>query len=235
MKFGLVFCFFFLLVPCFGNNDSIRVETLRTFDKSKIEAIKADPDFSYVQESKVTHWWDGITAWIIKKLSDLFKDNSPEAIATILYTILKIVLWSLLAFALIMLGYSLYKNGAFGVFGKRKKKIDISFGTLEDKVLETDWNALIHTAIANRQYNVAIRFLFLQLLQALDQHNMIAWNKSKSIRDYQLELNNDYRSRFFSLAKYYQYSWFGEVTIDEKHFNEMHEEFKSFKINAHVD
>ena len=196
--------------------------------------MKADPDFAYVQESKVTHWWDGIKAWIVKKLSEFFEDKSPAAIAKILSTLLQVVLWSLLAFALAMLGYSLYKHGAFGVVGKRKRKIDISFGALEDKVLETDWNALVHTAIANREYNVAVRFLFLQLLQTLAQHNMITWSKSKSIRDYHLELNHDYRPGFFSLAKYYQYSWFGEVIIDEEHFKEMHDEFKSFKVNTHV-
>ena len=74
LRFGLVFCLFFTLLPCFGSNDSIRVESLRRFDKNKIEAIKADPDFSYVQESKVTHWWDDIKAWIVKKLSELFED-----------------------------------------------------------------------------------------------------------------------------------------------------------------
>ncbi len=223
------------MFPSYGSNDSIRVESLRQFDKNKIESFKADPDFSYVHESQASHWWDGITEWIVKTLSDFFEDKNPAAIREILSTLLQVALWSLLVFALAMLGYSLYKHGIFGILSLKKQNYDISFSELEDKVLETDWSILINKAIVDMQFNVATRLLFLQLLQSLNQQNMIVWKKSKSIRDYQMELNNDYRSGFFSLAKYYQYSWFGEVIIDEEHFNQIHEEFKSFKINPYVD
>ena len=99
-------------------------------------------------------------------------------------------------------------------------------------MLETNWNQLISEAIANRQYNVAIRLLFLQLLQSLNNGNKIQWAKSKSIREYQNELTQDYRKGFSLLARYYQYSWFGDVEIDESHFNEIQNEFKVFESNV---
>ena len=236
MRFGLTLLFSICFVlTSFGSIDSIYVDNNRNFEQDKIEAYKANPEFSYLHESQVIHWWDGAYEWLVSILSDWFKDKNPSEIGLIIYTFIKVTLWVLLILAIGMLTYSLYKKGIFGVLGRKKHGITLADNYLEDQVLETNWEELINKAINNRQFNRAIRFLFLRLLQSLNNANKIEWKKSKSIRDYQRELDAPYYSDFSSLARYYQYSWFGDVIIDEPHFNEMHKEFMAFNTDFDVE
>ena len=231
------FKFVGLLIVClwvcsYGSLRSSDTVSYRKFDQAKIEKLKSDPDFAYVDQSKVKHWWTSLYEWIAKTLSNLFKDKTAEEIGALISILFRILIWGLVLFAVAMVVYSLYKMGAFGVLERKKQTIEFSISDLESRVLETNWNQLISEAIANRQYNVAIRLLFLQLLQSLNNGNKIQWAKSKSIREYQNELTQDYRKGFSLLARYYQYSWFGDVEIDESHFNEIQNEFKVFESNV---
>ncbi|MEO9852016.1 MAG: hypothetical protein ABJH72_18285 [Reichenbachiella sp.] len=223
------------MTTSFGAIDSIYVESNRNFDQIELEAYRSNPDFSYIHESQTIHWWDGIYEWLVNFLSDWFEDKDSVAIGGLLYIVTKIALWTLMILAIGLLAYSLYKNGVFGVIGRKRQALDLSFSELEDQVLETDWQQLIGKAVANQQFNVAIRLHFLQLLQSLNSVNQIEWNKSKSIRDYQRELSAQYNQGFVALARYYQYSWFGDVQIDESHFNQMQDEFNSFNSSLNVE
>lgn len=231
------FRFIWLIILCFitssyGSLKSINADTHRKFDQGKLEAYKLDPDFKYIDQSKVTHWWSSFYNWLSKTLSKWLEDKSPEEIGTLINITLQVIAWTLFLFALGMVVYSLYKKGVFGVIAKKKQSIDFSVSDLESKVLETNWQELINKAITGQQYNVAIRLLFLQLLQSLNTINQIKWAKSKSIRDYQRELTLPYQQGFSSLARYYQYSWFGDIEIDESHFNEIYKEFRAFETNV---
>jgi hypothetical protein len=224
-----------LALTSFGASDSTRVVPSRGFDQEDIEGYKNDRAFSYIQENELVHWLDGFKEWLANILADWFKDNDSAQIGKWIEIVAKVIMWALIAFAVGMLGYSLYKHGVFGVVGRKKQDIDNYYSDLEDKVLETDWQELINKAIGTRQYNVAIRLLFLQLLQSLNSAKVIEWDKSKSIRDYQRELATRYAHDFSSLAKFYQYSWFGDRVIDEPHFDEMYAEFKAFNFDEDVE
>jgi len=221
-------------ISSFGAQDSIYIKSNRHFDTSQINAYKANPDFSYILENHDTHWWDEIYEWVVNLLSDWLNEKDPAVIGSYLYYFFKALLWTLFLASLGLMAYSLYKNNNLGIIGRKKQILDLSPKELEDKVLETNWQELINSAIDKQQFNVAIRLLFLNLLKSLNHAKLIEWNKSKTIRDYQKELAISYHQEFASLAKYYQYSWFGDVVIDELHFNKVHMEFNTFNQNAGV-
>ncbi|WP_422360123.1 hypothetical protein [Reichenbachiella sp.] len=237
MKFGLVF---FLLLNAFtstskGAIDSIGLDSIRTFDQKKLDTYKTDPEFSYLHESQSSHWWDGAQEWLANILSDWFDDVTPERMGNFFYYLFRAILWGLLLFAIAMVAYTLYKRGFFGVFSRKKHSIDPFYSELEDQVLETNWQELIDEAVIKKQYNIAIRLLFLQLLQSLNHSDLIVWEKSKSIRDYQRELADEFKEGFLTLSQFYQYAWFGDVAIDELHFIKIHREFKSFNVDSNVE
>ena len=235
MKLGVTFlAIISIALNSFGSFEATGIDTFRGFDQEKIEAYKVNPDFVYIHKSQVSHWSDGLYEWLADILSDWFKDKDATEIGIIIHTIFKVALWALLIFALGMLTHSLYKNGVFGVLGRKKQELELSFNDLENQVLETDWQLLINKAVMNSQFNIATRLLFLQLLQSLNKGNLIEWDKAKSIRDYNRELGTQYQHDFSSLARYYQYSWFGNVVIDASHFNEIQEEFKTFNQSTSV-
>lgn len=221
----------------FAAANTLEVEEQRTFDQDKMDQYRSDPEFSYLHESQLPQWWAGFYEWLANLLGDLFAGADADAVVvgTFLFYAGRIIMWGLLAFAVGMLVYSLYKYGVFGVIQRKKPPVGLSFSELENRVLETDWEQLIEEATSKRQYEVAIRLLFLHLLQSLNSKGWIEWNKSKTIRDYQTEIPTEHRTGFALLARYYQYSWFGEIGIEESKFNDIRNEFTVFNLTPNVD
>ena len=219
----------------FASLSTENIPIYRNFDQSQIESYKANPAFSYVHASQRTNWWAGVQEWLVGVLSSLFDVEDKAQANAIFYIIVKVILWIIALSAIGIIVHSLYKKGVFGVIGRKEESFSLEYHDLDAKVLETDWQVLIVKAIDQKQFNVAIRLLYLQLLQTLNNAHLIEWDKSKTIRDYQGELNDPYREGFTSLARYYQYSWFGNVSIDELHFYMIQDEFKAFKASSNVE
>lgn len=235
MKIGLALLLFIgMTMPSFGAVDTTYMVSPRHFDAKEIEAYQANPDFSYVHESEIKHWWSGIYDWLIDVLSDWFTDKSTLEVESVLSVIFEILIWGTVLVSIGLLAHSLYRSGYFGVIGRTDTSIDLSYQDLEEKVLETDWQVLLDKAVSDEQYTVAIRLLFLQLLQNLDQEGQIKWHKSKSIRDYQREVAKENKTDFSTLASYYQYSWFGSVSIDHAHFGRIEKDFELFNQEINV-
>ena len=217
-----------------SQQDSILVEARREFDADKIVTFRGDPDFDYLEQKDGSRWLAGLGEWLANKLAYFFRDNDPNEIINWLAIIFRIITWGLLIFALSMIAISLYKRGMIGVISKKSQKLDLDFTELEENVLETDWQALIDESLAEGRYNITIRLMYLQLLQLLNTAQIIRWDKAKTIRDYQREINLEHREDFVNLSRYYQYVWFGEIDIDERHFGQLQAAFISYKQKLNV-
>lgn len=207
----------------------------RTFSNDSIEKYHNNSDFNYIEKPTNLSWWQLFKEWLYNILKDFFSDKSGDEIVSLLDLILDILMWGIITIAVGIVAYSLYKRGFFGITSKKSTKIDHSFVELEEQVLETNWKKLIDEAISKEQFNSAIRFMFLRILQSLNQEGKIIWQKSKSIRDYQREVPRDIKSEFKDLATYYQYSWFGKVSIDHIHFENIKKEFEQFNSLLNVE
>lgn len=207
----------------------------REFDDSKIKAYQLTSDFVYTKKSAKVNLWDGFFEWLAEKLEDLFDDKDAEFIGKFAYIIIRVLLWVIIIFAVGTIVYSLYKNGAFGVFGRKHKSVNISSDDFHILQSNPEWDELIKDAVDKGKFNQAIRLLYLRMLYLLGDSNQIEIIESKSIRDYQQELPSEFIKQFTTLSRYYQYAWFGGVTIDDEQFKEVHREFINFNVVADVE
>ena len=88
---------------------------------------------------------------------------------------------------------------------------------LEAELLEnTDLNDLIAAAQEQKDYRLAIRYHYLQVLKGLNRHGIIVWHYEKTNWDYQREIKLPALQLPFRQVSYlYDHIWYGEQPIDE--------------------
>lgn len=107
---------------------------------------------------------------------------------------------------------------------KRKVKVapeDVLHYDPEQDIQVIDYSGLLEEAIANRNYRLAIRYLYIMTLQKLQNADLIQWHKEKTNRDYYYELPHDYQPAFNDILRIYEYVWYGEFDASESLLGKM--------------
>lgn len=88
-----------------------------------------------------------------------------------------------------------------------------------DELIKNELVSKLETALKSANYNTALRFLFLQLLEQLQQKGIIEWNKYKTNGEYLKELEDaEYYIGMRSFTYDYEYFWFGEYHLSETEY-----------------
>lgn len=227
----LLLCF---CVSATAQNDSVYAVTLpitesrsvdiRIPDESKIEKFRNDPRFNYAverQKQAKISWWDKLKYDISEFIGNLFsKVASSGALSFVVITIC-ILLVCLLVMKLIGVDYR-------AVLGK--KKLDTSeIDIYTENVHEMNFDALISNALKNKDYRLAIRFIYLKNLKLLSDKEIITWNANKTNYSYQYEIrNSSLRSKFLETTLIFDYVWYGEFPVEEERFSEISSRMNDF-------
>ncbi len=94
-----------------------------------------------------------------------------------------------------------------------------------------DTDDLILKAHNARDYKLAIRLYFLDLLKKLNENGMIEWTKDKTNRDYLSELFSKqyYFNEVRRLTLAYERVWYGEHVPTEEGYHELRSEFRTIQ------
>ena len=130
----------------------------------------------------------------------------------------------------LLLGFVLFK-----VFGgqisntKIGKQKTYRIEEIEDAIHETDLERYLREAIANKEYRIAIRIYYLMAIKALSEREWIKWKKDKTNNQYLFEMSTrpNY-SGFRDITRLFEFAWYGEMTVDEGHFQLLDPKFKAF-------
>ncbi|NDV77938.1 hypothetical protein D0T57_03000 [Dysgonomonas sp. 511] len=196
----------------------------RVPDKSKIEKYRNDSRFNYEEKVRKTgsiSFFDKILRWI----SDLFGDGvgtfTSSGIPGMLVVVVIIIVICIIVLKLLGVDYRT-------IFGKKTldtAEIDI----YTENVHEMDFDSLIANAIQNKDFRLAIRFLYLKNLKVLSDREIIKWNANKTNYSYQYEIkNNDLRSRFLETTLIFDYIWYGEFPVEEQGFADIRTRMNDF-------
>ena len=96
----------------------------------------------------------------------------------------------------------------------------------------SDPDTLLRNAIKNRNYRLAVRYLYLQVLGKLAERKLIEINSNKTNYEYVNEVRkHKFANEFASLTLKYEYVWYGEYPVDEKLFEQIQGSFHQFNKN----
>jgi hypothetical protein len=202
-----------------ASEDDFKVN-VRIFSDDAISKYKNDPAFSYDEEIKdVEDWITKIKNWINNQLVSL---RSSEAY----YTILDFIYYGLMIIAVLLIIRGLLKADRRGlIFGKLSRD-EIKFTENEEEISKLNFDDLISAAIENKNYKLAVRYLFLKSLQLLSEKDLIKINDNKTNNQYLAEIKNDKISRVFSkTTSVFEWIWYGNFPVDEKLMKSSQNEF----------
>jgi len=117
---------------------------------------------------------------------------------------------------------------------KRKKvvrdEVEETFHGLDDY---EKYDRLIKDAEANNNFNLAIRYLFLQVLKGLADKQKIIFSAEKTNYSYLSELPLTLKEEYKNLVRNYEYLWYGKFNISSEKYQRLKVLYKEFnnKIN----
>lgn len=193
--------------------DTDQAIDLRSFDEELNQKYQGE-EFNYdLNDGAAQNLIERFLSWFFQTLRDNFGiDISPVAIQILEY-IIYILMGGLVIYLLVRF---LIGENVSSIFKKSNAGI-VDVNLSEEHIEHIDLDALLHNAIAEKDFRLAIRYQYLKTLKVLSQKSIIDWNYEKTNRDYLGEINAPALQKLFKEVSYlYDYIWYGEQYINEE-------------------
>ena len=187
----------------------------------------AGEDFDYGSaEGATQNIIDRFLNWLGDQLGDLFGvDIPPGTLKVIEY-----IIYALMCALVIYLLVKFFAGEHMGSIFSKKASPLIDINLAEEHIESIDLDALIKEALAQNNYRLAVRYLYLGVLKNLSLHQIIEWRFEKTNSDYEREIkNNTLKPLFHEVSYLYDYIWYGEQRIDQTIFNAAAARFEKLK------
>ena len=162
-------------------------------------------------------------SWFFQQLEKLFGvDVSPEV-----RSVVEFLVYLLLT---VFIGYFIIKlllgNRASSFF-TRKSAVVNPLTIDEEHIENINLDTFISDALAQKNYRLAIRYMYLKALKELSFNNIISWHFEKTNSDYHNEIEDPILKDDFKKVSYlYDYVWYGEFHLDEIGFINAQKDFE---------
>jgi hypothetical protein len=203
--------------------NSIRIDSshivVEKIPWEKIDSLRNSKAHTYTYKKwKGLNFWSRVGYWIEEILEAIFSKKGAAPYLRLLF--------ALLIVALVV--YLLVKADISGIFTRNKKAKSVNgFDYFDEDIHNQDLDKKLNQAIAEADYRKAIRFYYLILLKQLDIKGLIEWKISKTNYEYQAELlNNQMLNDFRILSGIYEYTWYGNFTVGQLHFQNWQSDFQ---------
>jgi uncharacterized protein DUF4129 len=196
---------------------------VRRFNDSSIEKYQKSDAFFYLKENNAeNNYMDILYKFLGDLLSKVFGNDFS-------YFIISNFHYVVIVFAIFLI---LYKIAGLQFIKKSFKSKSINnFDFYEDinDVGNADFEKLISDAIKNRNYRLAIRYHYLNMLKKLTLSGLIEHSPHKTNLEYTYELKDiTLRTGFKQIAFIFDYVWYGENNLSDDNYNELLLSFSAF-------
>jgi hypothetical protein len=141
----------------------------------------------------------------------------------------KIFFWTIAVFFIGFILYKLFFTG--GLLAKGNIKVTDEPANKEPERLNeyAAYNVFIQEAESKNDFNLSIRYLYLQSLKRLADSELIVFSNDKTNNLYVQELaGRSYQQEFAFLTLNYEYIWYGKFAIDMTRYQKLKNEFIVF-------
>ncbi len=232
-----IYLFFLLnLIPAkLSAQDSLQVRIdssqvdVRSFSDDLSEKYSADEfDYESSLEGESQNLIARALTWVIRKIAEIF----GVEIDPVTYKLIEFILYAvLIVLALYLVVRLLVGRNAAALFSTKSRKL-APLNVQEEHIEKIDLDDFIKKALAQKNYRLAVRFMFLKALRELSFRNIISWHYDKTNLDYYHEIEHPgLKENFKELSYLYDYVWYGEFDIDASGFANAQNNFERFTKN----
>ncbi len=176
-------------------------------------------EFIYYKKAEKRGLWERFLIWLGQVLDEIFSFGGNGKSVPFYAIVIRIILALLLLFVVYLVVKALVnKEGNLWIFGKRNRNIDVH-SLAEGDIRQMDFKQLIEETKREGNYRLGVRYYYLWLLKKLSGREIIDWHPDKTNTEYLYEIKDSLLRRDFEYLSYiYDYSWYGDFTIDEAAF-----------------
>lgn len=202
-------------------NDSSNV-VVRSFNNIELREFKNDKDFQYeLSKEPSKSLWEKFWEWFWWKVSEIMRTKTGR---TTVWTLL--ITAGLAAITFFVIKVMGMNNG--GLFS-RNAASELAYTTETEDINRISFDDAIKEAVANMNFRLAIRLLYLQSLKQLSDKGYIQWQFNKSNSDYIKEVSGkSWQSLFKKLTYSFEYTWYGEMNLSNEEFQNLQVQFQQF-------
>jgi hypothetical protein len=202
--------------------DTLKRE-FRAIESDSVQAVNSDKGFYYKRYMDSLLRATQFKVQKPRRRVDLSGSDFFSSIFGIIFWILAIGLFTYLVYRLFL------SNSSF--LSRSRKNIASDIAVVEEENAH-DPDLLLRNAIRNGNYRLAVRYLYLQLLQRLSEKKLIEINTNKTNYEYVMEVRrHKFANEFAWLTLQYEYVWYGEYPVDERLFEQIQGSFTQFNKN----
>ena len=240
LRFLLVVSFItFFMVPSYALQDSLVVRyddaplDVKKISNNDLQSYRDNPDFNYEEQVKEPSILDEIWAWVQNQIRKFFEwifgiDAAQGPLAFFLN-----LLPYLLLFLLLFLLIKFFINANIrNLKNAQINKNAVGLSEEENIIRNENIDDLIQQAVANKNYRLAVRYSYLQILKLLSDNDIIAWELQKTNSDYLEEITKEHlKTPFKASTRLYEYVWYGDFLIDEPKYQKAALAFNALRKN----
>jgi len=206
--------------------------TVRYFNKDALNKYSKQPEFKYTDEVTQPSWWERFWHWFWQWLGHLF-DFSKIKHARTFFSALGLLVEYLIilgaAAALVFFILKLVGIDTRNIFSRKPLPADLPYSESLENIHEINFDNEIEKAVAQHNYRLAVRMLYLKCLKQLSDATLISWRPEKTNSAYVNELtDNNQRTAFKQLTTQFEYVWYGEFFIDGSVYKDINFMFQKF-------
>lgn len=212
--------FFLILVSCIPGfwvqsqafQSNSETTEIRVPSEDRLNEIANDERYNYLEEATEPSLWQRFRMWLSEKLRDWFSEAWVE-------WLLKIAAALAFIFVLVLLINQITKGELKNAFMRRQNRTLLDLRLNKNQQSASNFDELIHRAVENKKYGLAVRFLYQKALQLLHEGDLIQWKQDKTNHEYLIELGNHPAAEPFDrLTYFHDYVDYGDFQIDEPKF-----------------
>lgn len=217
-----------------SNNTILRVEyqsNKTIFDSSKLEEAKTNDDYDYSLEQSQTNWWSEFKEWLSIQWRNLFGQSLDSSFWLFVY---KVLPYLVLTAALVFLVWFIVRSNPGNQIMRQHDASKVTLTEEEELLMKRNLDKLADEAIENKQYRLAIRYMYLNCIKRLDLKGIIKYANDKTNFEYLREIEFKPLSREFKqLTIAYEQTWYGQLQFDEVYFKTLKQQYEAF--HEHLD
>jgi len=193
---------------------------VRQPDSKFVDSYRSQKEFNYTLPPLDTNYLKQLWEYLLKRFRILVNLTAAMPL------ILKILMWGSAIFFLFIV---ITKTRLYKLFysDREIESPDFKFSNSDDQSI--DFDEAIRLQMAQQQYRLAIRLLYLKVINQLRIKEIIHYSKEKTNVDYLRDLtNDDLKSRFYAITSIYNHVWYGDIEIAEDQYLRFEKSFQSF-------
>lgn len=162
--------------------------------------------------------------WWYNKKEEKQNDKSSRSIGNGgAWRALVIVFWVVIigAFVLIIILYLRTFTGS----GRKIRGPATTVADIQEDIFTTNFDEQVNRALAEHNYRLATRLLFLRVLRTMAEKGVISYGHDKTNMDYLFELGSTkYARDFMQASRNYEYVWYGNFTPAQSQFAQIRQQ-----------